>query len=61
MSNFEVEMVKKNKKPKNSQTMGDLFVIKNLKSLQPKGCSGLKFSLALNSPYILGYLKSREN
>ncbi len=30
------------------------FVIKNFKSSQPQGCCGLKFSLALNVPHILG-------
>ncbi len=33
------------------------FVIKNFKFSQPKGCCGLKFSLASNLPHILGYSK----
>ncbi len=37
--------------------MDDFFVIKNFKSSQPKGCCGLKFSLASKSPHILGYSK----
>ncbi|RKE02437.1 hypothetical protein BXY64_2526 [Marinifilum flexuosum] len=38
--------------------MDDFFVIKNFKSSQPKGCSGFKLYLALNSAHILGYSKS---